>query len=93
MSEDNVATWNWTSGRRSDGIGAREDAALVDADRHRAGSREGVLRPIASMRHRELRMSLVVIGLVQRNITRACRWSCRFSPTPGSALTTGMPNR
>ena len=36
--------------------------------------------------------SLVVIGCVQRKITRACRWSCRFSPTPASAWTTGMPN-
>ena len=37
-------------------------------------------------------MSLVVIGFVQRKITRTCRWSCRFSPTPASACTTGMPS-
>ena len=43
--------------------------------------------PIAIVRHHDFSVSLVVIGLVQRKITRACRWSCRFSPTPGSAWT------
>ena len=32
MSEDSVATWNWTSGVAVVGIGTREDAALIDAD-------------------------------------------------------------
>ena len=36
--------------------------------------------------------SFSVIGFVQRHITRACKWSCRFSPTPGSACTTAMPS-
>ncbi len=49
--------------------------------------------PIASVRDHDFSTSLVVIGFVQRKITRACRWSCRFSPTPGSAWTTGMPKR
>ena len=27
------------------------------------------------------------------NPMRSCRWSCRFSPTPGSSCATGMPCR
>ena len=74
-------------------IGAREHAALVDADRHRSGARRGrSVRPSPSSATTISSVSLVVIGFVQRKITRACRWSCRFSPTPGSACTTGMPN-
>ena len=81
-------------GPRRAGIGAREDAALVDAHRHRPARVAARSRaPIAQLvRHHDFSVSLVVIGFVQRKIMRACRWSCRFSPTPASAWTTGMPN-
>ena len=62
-------------------IGARQrrdrraqHAALIDADRHRSRAGEQILRrPSRSVRHQELSVSLVVMGFVQRKITRDCR--------------------
>ena len=73
MSEDNVATWNWTSGRRSDGsVRAKMPPWLMPTAIGPVRAK-AYCTPIANMRQGELRTSLVVIGLVQRNITRACR--------------------
>jgi hypothetical protein len=58
---------------RERAIGARENAALVDADRHRPVRRNAYCRPIATFRHGERKMSFVVIGLRAAEHHRACK--------------------
>ena len=47
--------------------------------------------PIFSLPHHELASVFNVVTPCTLNTARICKWSCRFSPTPGSSCTTGMP--
>ena len=48
-------------------------------------------RPIAALPNKLLARSLSVPTFFTLYTMRICRWSCRFSPTPGRSCSTGMP--
>ena len=48
-------------------------------------------RPIWILPNGEWVHSLRVFTPLTLKAVRSCRWSCRFSPTPGASWTTGMP--
>ena len=48
-------------------------------------------RPIAALPNSELARSFRVVTPCTLYTVRICRWSCRFSPTPGSSWMTAMP--
>ncbi len=92
LSSDSGCTWYSTSGRATDG------SDLANAPNCEGAMLIGPLRlkaycmPIMALPH-QLAARVLSVGTPCTLITlRNCRWSCRFSPTPGSAWRTAMPS-
>ena len=73
MSDESVAMWNCTSGRVAAGSVRTKMPPWLMPIAIGPLRVSTYCKPIANVRKRERSMSLVVIGLVHRKMTRACR--------------------
>ncbi len=86
-----VPKWNWMSGVADPGRTRVKSPPWLMPTANGPLRVSSHCKPMRALPDSEDRSSLVVIGLATLYIRRTCRWSCRFSPTPGRSCTTSMP--
>ena len=91
FSSDSGCTWYSRFGVSREGSDLAKAPSwlgdmVIGPRRNRAYSSPMPTRP-----SRLLARSLIVLVLRTLKARRTCKWSCRLSPTPGSAWTMGMP--